>query len=351
MGKQLYPPGAIFCRKCGYCLYGLPSNVCPECGQAFDPADSKTFLLRPRRVWPKRVLVWGGIPLLLLAIAYSALLVWLYVGWKAEEGARELETGRFSKVITAPILPPQLLWLLPTRVDHWQQRIEELRVAGDWTSHSNSFTQANVDAVAACRYLRKLSLPGTCLENRDLSGWGRCSQLEEIQLSIGPRADQLAFLPGLKRLRVLSLHGCDQVDNNAAEIISRCAGLKTLYLGQTSVTDAGVACLSRLPYLEELDLNYNERLTGSGLESFRGHPNLRKLSLESTGLTDVTLAVVVSLPALQELWLRGCQQLTDGSVDTLAKCRKLTKLIIYQTSLSERGIAALKQRLPNREVW
>ncbi len=25
------------CAKCGYCLFGLPENRCPECGLAFDP--------------------------------------------------------------------------------------------------------------------------------------------------------------------------------------------------------------------------------------------------------------------------------------------------------------------------
>jgi rubrerythrin len=30
------------CRDCGYALFGLPENRCPECGRAFDPADPRT---------------------------------------------------------------------------------------------------------------------------------------------------------------------------------------------------------------------------------------------------------------------------------------------------------------------
>jgi len=32
------------CLGCGYDLRGLPENRCPECGRAFDPDDSTTFL-------------------------------------------------------------------------------------------------------------------------------------------------------------------------------------------------------------------------------------------------------------------------------------------------------------------
>jgi hypothetical protein len=33
----------MYCRGCAYILEHLPRNRCPECGLAFDPADSGTF--------------------------------------------------------------------------------------------------------------------------------------------------------------------------------------------------------------------------------------------------------------------------------------------------------------------
>ncbi|MCG3131507.1 MAG: hypothetical protein FLDDKLPJ_02300 [Phycisphaerae bacterium] len=36
-----------FCLFCGYNLHGLPSDLCPECGRAFDPANPRTFDVRP----------------------------------------------------------------------------------------------------------------------------------------------------------------------------------------------------------------------------------------------------------------------------------------------------------------
>lgn len=35
----------VICRTCGYSLYQLPSNTCPECGSAFDLNNPKTYIL------------------------------------------------------------------------------------------------------------------------------------------------------------------------------------------------------------------------------------------------------------------------------------------------------------------
>jgi len=34
------PPG--HCTRCGYCLFGLPTNICPECGTPFCAPDETT---------------------------------------------------------------------------------------------------------------------------------------------------------------------------------------------------------------------------------------------------------------------------------------------------------------------
>lgn len=33
----------VYCLGCGYCLRGLTTQVCPECGRGFDPLDARTF--------------------------------------------------------------------------------------------------------------------------------------------------------------------------------------------------------------------------------------------------------------------------------------------------------------------
>jgi hypothetical protein len=44
-------PTDIYCRKCRYCLRGLDSHRCPECGQPFDPNDPTTFLTLATMRW------------------------------------------------------------------------------------------------------------------------------------------------------------------------------------------------------------------------------------------------------------------------------------------------------------
>lgn len=51
------PPETMYCLDCGYDVRGLPENRCPECGRAFDPDDSTTFLCS--QVDGRRYLTWA----------------------------------------------------------------------------------------------------------------------------------------------------------------------------------------------------------------------------------------------------------------------------------------------------
>jgi hypothetical protein len=67
-----------FCRGCGYPLIHLTVNRCPECGLAFDPLNSATFVdrewkcLRRRRIWV-RVLVASVALTVVVCSIYAAM--------------------------------------------------------------------------------------------------------------------------------------------------------------------------------------------------------------------------------------------------------------------------------------
>ncbi len=60
MPETVHSLDEAYCLGCGYRLRGLPTAVCPECGQAFDSADVETYRVGDvswKRVWMKRAVV------------------------------------------------------------------------------------------------------------------------------------------------------------------------------------------------------------------------------------------------------------------------------------------------------
>lgn len=88
------PAGArppIYCRQCGYELVGLSEPRCPECGQPFDPDNSRTFQRHPRgwllRWWLRRA-AWAMMVLVVATVLSLAVtMMVLHSRWKAQEKA------------------------------------------------------------------------------------------------------------------------------------------------------------------------------------------------------------------------------------------------------------------------
>jgi hypothetical protein len=99
-GTASLPP--MRCKKCFYILDHLDSHICPECGQAFDPSDWRTFTRKPSFVWwtfwlPAILMagVGGGIVWMMLVILYGftfattlvvPVAIGVVVGYSAKTG-------------------------------------------------------------------------------------------------------------------------------------------------------------------------------------------------------------------------------------------------------------------------
>lgn len=290
MGMSLYPPGAIFCRACGYCLFGLPENRCPECGRGFDPGDPKTFLRRPRRLWLRRLLVWGGIPLLLLCLAYGGLMGWLYAGWLQEAGARALvlavqSSGGSSDVQTEPILPANWHWLVPTACRPWMDRARQLWV------QTPRLTAEQIRAIGACRRLRRLSLCDMPLAGEDIVEICRCRELTILCLSRnGLRGGDVGPLTQLVHLDTLGIVWDPEFGDAAMPTIGTLKNLRELHLGGTAISDAGIGHLAGLTRLCWLDLEGCRGLTDAALPKLYPLKNLSVLMIPNTHLTRIAVA-------------------------------------------------------------
>ncbi len=140
------------------------------------------------------------------------------------------------------------------------------------------------------------------VENTDLPNVAHLSHLHELRLELkGSEIDGFGCLGALTDLEVLSL-------------------------GNSRISDAGIADLSGLTKLSELDLPENT-ITDVGCDVISQFSNLTRLDLCGAQITDVGLA---KLGALRELrWLNlSDAQITDAGLQQLGLMMQLIKLTL-----------------------
>ncbi|PQO47298.1 hypothetical protein [Blastopirellula marina] len=144
-----------------------------------------------------------------------------------------------------------------------------------------------------------------------------------------------------------------------------------LALGRTSVTDAGMAAIGKLPQLDWLDLT-GTRVTTRGVQQLQT-PQLRDLGLGGTATTDDATPTIAKLSNLGELDLSGTAitdaglkplsqlaklqilrlavtRVTDAGLAELARCAQLRALDLRRTAVTAAGVEKIKQAHPMLQV-
>ncbi len=91
-----------------------------------------------------------------------------------------------------------------------------------------------------------------------------------------------------------------------------------------TVTDAGLAHISKIQRLEELFLD-DTNITDKGVKFLRS-TKLTQLNLWNTQVSDVSLNYISEIKSMTQLHLKGCSRVTDSGVAKLAKLQNLWML-------------------------
>lgn len=318
-----------FCRTCSYDLRHLTEHRCPECGNAFDPEDPRTFRARPRqRVW------WLLGRLALLGIIVATMtggpsLIWRWAkisAYEKEQAAVAAMTAQgaiFSKpVCDAP--PWAARWLGSPA---YLNRYTEVFLGSNWSSGTvyNGNDTARLHALPRLTTLRvgsKVTLTATALQQ--LRG---LDALESIDLSSATlKCDPLTAMRcrGMRRLQAVHVSG-QMVTDAVVDELAQLPALRRLEIPGARLTATGVARLGSLPTLEVLNLSDCHGLDDDSAAAISRLPRLWRLDARGTLIRDTGVARLTALAALRELDLRETP-ITDGCVDDLMRMSCLLRL-------------------------
>lgn len=124
--------------------------------------------------------------------------------------------------------------------------------------------------------------------------------------------------------------------------IAHLAGLRSLNLGQTDVTDKGLRYIKNLKSLEYLDIP--PRLTDRGMAYIAELTTLKGLYLggvQISQVTDAGLRHLSKLTSLEELYLRG-ERMGDAGLAHLRDLPRLEYLCLFGSHFTDRGMVHVK---------
>lgn len=200
------------------------------------------------------------------------------------------------------------------------QKLRELVLRG---------TQSDDSAVAAVAGLplRSLDLANTSVTNTSLPLLMKIATLEELDLSF------------------------TQVTGDAFKGFSR-MGIKKLNVSETEFGIEGFAAIKGMQQLEDLDVHSSGLVEHVRVDVFTTFPELKILNAGGNAITDAGMdRFFKGHRSLQVLKLQGNSMITDNGLAALVGVKTLKSLEVQQTRCTAVGARALKERLPECEIF
>jgi hypothetical protein len=112
-------------------------------------------------------------------------------------------------------------------------------------------------------------------------------------------------------------------------------------LDGSACTVKGFTLLQNLPHLRRLTLN-KSGVTDKELVPIAGCKELRELVIPESTLTDAGLAEVEKLPLLVKLDVSDAAKVTDKGLAHIVKLERLEELFLNKTSITDKGLMELR---------
>ncbi|WP_435005197.1 hypothetical protein P12x_003092 [Tundrisphaera lichenicola] len=153
--------------------------------------------------------------------------------------------------------------------------------------------------------------------------------------------DFLACLGAFPEIGKLDLEAAT-ISDDALEYFKSLGSIRELWIGETAITDAGLAKLVlHHPRLDTLSLQ-GTKVTQVGLAELAKLPLLTDLLLNSTETNDKGLEKLATVKSLEDLGLRGTKVTSEGLMH-LKRLPKLAKIRLYYTGVDDTGVKLLSE--------
>jgi hypothetical protein len=125
--------------------------------------------------------------------------------------------------------------------------------------------------------------------------------------------------------------------------------VRELNLSLTWLEDRHLKHIENMTTLEVLWLP--PRMTDAGFDHLVGLKSLHTLGLGDTAVTDAGLARLAAFPNLRYLFIGGATNITDAGLEHLKTLPKLEFVYLNGSRVSEGGIRALQEARPGLAIY
>lgn len=203
--------------------------------------------------------------------------------------------------------------------------------------------------------MRTLFVHGNKVRDEDLAIVKDLPAIGNLSINGADRitAKGMQHLAGLRGVRSLSLAGKYIADDTVAPLKGlsevrnvRLSSSPLILHDYHSLSDAGLAFLASMPWLESVEIAANPTwaksltITGSGLVHLRGAKGLKEVELSGETIDNTALEHLATLPSIKKLTINRCQ-FTDAGFLQLKNLKELEEVRLFRVPLRGPGLATI----------